>query len=106
VSAIDKLRAALEHLPKDVRTEARAALDELTARTAETEEQAAERELGAWLVAHPGERSPDVFRDDYVEEVRWLCMSPVAPRALEGAGHTRAAAIRAALAKARGGEGG
>ncbi len=46
---------------------------ELTARTAETDEQAAERELGAWLVAHPGWTWSQIrLHGDYEDGVKAL----------------------------------
>ncbi len=75
---------------------------ELTARTAETDEQAAERELGAWLVAHPGWTWSQIrLHGDYE-----VCLRYGVEPVWGGWQSARAAAIRAALAKAGGGEGG
>ncbi len=70
------------------------------ARTAETDEQAAERELGAWLVAHPGWTWSQIrLHGDYEVGVRYGVK-----QVWVGWQSTRAAAISAALAKARGGD--
>ncbi len=80
-----------------------AALRKLRARlTAETDEQAAERELGAWLVAHPGWTWAQIrLHGDYE-----VCLRYGVETVWGGWQSTRAAAIHAALAKAKGGEGG
>ncbi len=82
---------------------------ERTARTAETEEQAAERDLGAWLVAHPGWTGL-VMRGRIDGAGPWthyrVELKPPEQEALFSGWLTSpASAIRAALAKARGGEG-
>jgi hypothetical protein len=87
--------------------------------TAETDERAAERELGAWLVAHPGWTHGEGYQlwagRGAPQTQRYLLVQTDAERDEdgerrypfhEGFGPTKAAAIRAALAKAKGGEGG
>jgi hypothetical protein len=82
---------------------------ELTARTAETEEQAAERELGAFMIENPGwVYEPLSYGDGTSGPAYSVMLSPPDEDAPDvyGRSTTRASAIRAALAKARGGEGG
>ncbi len=130
---LDQARAALDELATELETfrgdsvglamsavkrgneicNLKARVRELEARPAETDEQATERELGAWLVAHPGsvwlcsEYSPEqaaAVGGAHTVSLHWgagpkfgECARPSAL----GIGHTKAAAIRDALKKAK-----